>query len=777
MSTIKNISHYWNDEIKLEPWCVIEDGFHPESSRFFESIFALGNGYIGQRANFEEKYGGDSIRGNFAAGIFHNYETKLMWDKTGYPEYYSKIVNITNWIGIDIEINGRNLDLANCNTSAFKRTLNMKEGCLERSFVANLESGEKIKICFKRFLSKSRPNIGIVYCRIKPLNTSCAIRLTFYLDGNPENKNQLGDPEHIWQHVDSGAIQNEGFVFNKSENPQFYVCANMKFDLLKNGIKLNDLNYTAAAKENYAASFVDVNLSKDEEIDAVKYVSIVTSRDCEKEKIVDSCRDILFNAHSDGYDVLFNEHKKEWAKNWEINDIIIEGDMISQPAVRFNIFHLMQTYDGKDERLNIPPKGFTGEKYGGCTYWDTEAYCLQYFLDTNPQAAKKLLFYRYNQLEHARENARMIGFSKGALYPMATIEGTECHSEWEITFEEIHRNASIAYAIFNYIKYTGDKEYLYQYGLEVLVEISRFWEQRVSFSEEKSKYVILGVTGPNEYENNVNNNWYTNRMASWTLEYALKTLENFEIEEKKKYHAFFSKLDMTVEEIEKWRKITDNMYYPECKKSGIFLQQDGYMDKEQMLVEKLDPSELPLHMHWSWDRILRSCFIKQADVLQGLYFLKDCYDIETIKRNFDFYEARTVHESSLSPGIHSAIASWSGYKEKAFELFRRSCLLDLCNLNKDTDDGCHITGMAGSLLAAFHGFAGLDVKDNCIFLNPVLPVSWESMSFNIKVGNMLLKFKISHSIVEVETDSDVPAYIFADGKKHEVIRYKKISLS
>ena len=223
---------------------------------------------------------------------------------------------------------------------------------------------------------------------------------------------------------------------------------------------------------------------------------------------------------------LFENHRKEWERIWSTSDVVIEGDIAAQQGIRFNIFHLNQTYTGKDERLNIGPKGFTGEKYGGSTYWDTEAFVLPFFLKTAPvKVARNLLIYRYKHLRKSIENAAKLGFKDGAaLYPMVTMNGEECHNEWEITFEEIHRNGAIAFAIYNYVRHTGDAGYIADYGLEVLIGLSRFWSQRATFSENLGKYVILGVTGPNEYENNVNNNWYTNTIAVWTLSYTIKNL-------------------------------------------------------------------------------------------------------------------------------------------------------------------------------------------------------------------------------------------------------------
>src|SRR5690606_33686455 len=409
-------------------------------------------------------------------------------------------------------------------------------------------------------------------------------------------------------------------------------------------------------------------------------------------ELINACKEALKRATEKGFQRLLKDQEQAWKKKWEESDILIEGDDAAQQGIRFNIFQLNQTYTGEDARLNIGPKGFTGEKYGGSTYWDTEAYCVPFYLATAEQrVSRNLLIYRHRHLQKAIENAAKLGFDKGAaLYPMVTMNGEECHNEWEITFEKIHRNGAISYAIFNYIRYTGDQEYLVDYGLEVLVAIARFWSQRVNWSEERKQFVILGVTGPNEYENNVDNNWYTNTVATWCLNYAMEALEYVEQNSPDTFESLIAKISFNkLDETTHWKEIVSNMYYPEDESKGIFLQQDGYLDKEQILVKDLDKKHYPIYQNWSWDRILRSCFIKQADVLQGMYFFEDNYDLDTLRRNFDFYEARTIHESSLSPCVHSILAAKLGDEKRAYDFYLRTARLDLDDYNNDTKDGLH----------------------------------------------------------------------------------------
>jgi maltose phosphorylase len=335
------------------------------------------------------------------------------------------------------------------------------------------------------------------------------------------------------------------------------------------------------------------------------------------------------------------------------------------------------------------------------------------------------------------------------------MNGEECHNEWEITFEEIHRNGAIAFAIYNYIRYTGDQDYLAEYGLEVLIAISRFWSQRVNWSSSKNKFVMLGVTGPNEYENNINNNWYTNTIACWCMEYANEAIKYVKITSPEKYDRLAGRLNFNeIEETSFWNHISENMYFPQDDSLGIYLQQDGFLDKEIIPVKELNGEERPLNQHWSWDRILRSCYIKQADVLQGLYFLADRFDTETVRTNYNFYEPLTVHESSLSPCVHAIIASRIGKEEDAYKFYLRTSRLDLDDYNNDTEDGLHITSMAGTWMSVVEGFAGMQVKDDRLKFSPFLPANWKSYSFNITFRGVLVNVKVDTEGIHLGNHSD-----------------------
>ncbi len=741
--------------IKIDEWNIIEEGFDPHLNKISESIFSLGNGRMGQRANFEEAYSGESLQGNYVAGVYYPDKTRVGWWKNGYPEYFAKVLNAANWIGIDIKIDYETLDLANAKVSDFKRVLNMKEGYLERSFTAELKSGKKLKVKATRFCSIVDDEAGAIRYSLTPLNFSGDITITPYIDGDIKNQDANYD-EKFWDEVHKETHHGSAYVTLRTKKTGFHVCTGMKFDIEQDGKTIEFLS-APLEREKYVANKVNIEVKEKQETVIYKYAANLSSENHDKETIVHETKKVVEQVSQKGFEVMLKEQAQAWAAKWVESDIVIEGDASAQQGIRFNIFQLNQTYTGEDARLNIGPKGFTGEKYGGSTYWDTEAYCVPFYLATaDQQVTKNLLIYRYKQLDKAIENAEKLGFKNGAaLYPMVTMNGEECHNEWEITFEEIHRNGAIAFAIYNYIRYTGDEQYLNDYGLEVLVAIARFWAQRVNWSESRQQYVMLGVTGPNEYENNVNNNWYTNTIATWCMEYALEAIASVKASDPAKYAALIKKIKFDeAAESKHWKEIIDKMYYPVDEKLNIFLQQDGFMDKEQILVKDLPAEDRPINQKWSWDRILRSCFIKQADVLQGLYFLEHRYDLDTIRRNFDFYEPRTVHESSLSPCVHAILAAKLGDEARAYEFYLRTARLDLDDYNNDTEDGCHTTSMAGTWMSVVEGFGGMRVRDGQLAFNPFLPGKWKSFSFKVGFRGALLNVKVSQDGVQIINQSE-----------------------
>ncbi|WP_221641784.1 glycoside hydrolase family 65 protein [Listeria booriae] len=724
---------------EIDEWKLKSKQVEKDAKRLQESLTSLGNGYMGMRGNFEERYSGDTHQGTYIAGVWYPDKTRVGWWKNGYPDYFGKVINALNFIGIDVTIDGETLDLFVDETVDFALELDMETGILRRSFQVK-KNGKSFLVETERFLSIVKQELCLIRYHVTALDAEAEIVLTPYVDGNVTNEDANYD-EMFWLEVAQDATENKATIVTKTiENnfdiPRFTIAASME------NRTENAKEATAEAKKLYVENKYRFQVAKGETAKLEKRVAVATSRDYAEHELAGASEQFLANVAELDYEALRKEHAVAWQTRWQKADVLISGDDSAQQGIRFNIFQLFATYYGEDARLNIGPKGFTGEKYGGATYWDTEAFALPLYLSlADKEVSRNLLQYRHDQLDGAKVNAGKIGM-KGALYPMVTFTGIECHNEWEITFEEIHRNGAIAHAIYNYTNYTGDTTYLVNDGIDVLTEISRFWADRVHMSERLDKYMIHGVTGPNEYDNNVSNNWYTNYIATWTLRYTIESLQQIASAKREE-------LQITDAEIDHWQDIIDNMYFPYDEKWQIFVQHDTFLDKELRSTDTLTDADKPINQNWSWDKILRSCFIKQADVLQGIYTFGDEFDFETKQRNFEFYEPLTVHESSLSPAVHTVLAAEIGREDKAVELYNRTARLDLDNYNNDTEDGLHITSMAGSWIAIVQGFAGMRTFNGRLAFAPFLPKTWDKYAFKINYRDRLIEVTVTAKTVSI----------------------------
>ena len=738
---------------EIHPWKIVEHGLDKSNMRLSESLFSTGNGYMGMRGTFEEDYSGDSHLGSYIGGVWFPDKTRVGWWKNGYPNYFGKAINSVRLHGIRLKIDDVDIDLNTSIVNECYRELDMQTGLYIRKFTLSLKKG-KVIVESKRFFSLIEKELLCVYYSVVA-DFDANFTLIPYLDANVHNIDSNYD-EIFWDML-SEEENEDGIAIltqtkeNPFDAPRFTVSAAM--NCWVEGLERSQINLKSGYGEYVYTGFVPAG----ETISLEKFVLVFTDRDYEQKTLTTLSLRATARAKDRGYGELENAHANAWRDRWKSCDVAILGDDSAQQAIRFNLFQLLSTYSGDDARLNIGPKGFTGEKYGGATYWDTEAYCLPVYMSiSGEEVAKQLLLYRHMQLEGAYFNAKQQGL-EGGLYPMVTFTGIECHNEWEITFEEIHRNAAMAHAIFNYVTYTGDNNYYQKEGLDVLCAVARFYASRVHYSKHKNQYMIHGVTGPNEYENNVNNNWYTNRMASFCLSLFV---EQARLASEKRCE----QLNITDSELKHMSEIVNKMYYPFDEDLNIFVQHDTFLDKDLMPASALAENERPINQNWSWDKILRSCFIKQADVLQGLYFLNHLYDTETIKRNFDFYEPMTVHESSLSPCVHSILAAQLGYHDKAVEMYQRTSRLDLDNINNDTEDGLHITSMAGSWLSIAHGFAGLRTVDG-LQLSPFLPKHWQGYAFQFNYRGRIISLQVTSKLAQLELISGEPVELTLLGEK------------
>nr|MCU0341828.1 glycoside hydrolase family 65 protein [Spirosomataceae bacterium] len=351
--------------IKQDAWCVIEEGFFPEHNEITESLTSLGNGRMGQRGNFEEKFSGKTLLGNYVAGVFYPDKTRVGWWKNGYPRYFAKVLNACNWIGIDVQIEGETLDLATCSVSDYRRVLNMKEGHLERSFVATLASGKQVRVHSLRFCSITDDEAGAIRYAVTPLNFDGKITLTPSLDGDINNKDS-NYGEKFWDEIRKETAYGEAYLEMRTKDTPFKtelfnVCTGMKVAVSVNGESV-DFQSQPLKAEKYVGCRIELNAQANDEIVLYKYAVNLASLNHPVEALVANAKAYIERVSTKGFEQMKAEQAQAWADRWAMNDIVIDGDVAAQQGIRFCIFQMEQTYTGEDARLNIGPKGFTGEK-------------------------------------------------------------------------------------------------------------------------------------------------------------------------------------------------------------------------------------------------------------------------------------------------------------------------------------------------------------------------------------------------------------------------------
>lgn len=712
----------------VDPWKITETGFNPERGRVSESIFSLGNEYMGTRGYFDEVYSGDSLKGSYFNGVWEEKPITYFEHFKGLSERCCFMINANNWIYTRIFANGEELDLAKCKVEDFYRELDMKHGIVTRTFKWN-----GIKFTFERFISMTERAIAAQKIVLESDGFAGEIKIVAGSDFTPfheeENRN-------FWHEV----YKADGCIAACTESSGQRVYsefkANMKPDRFFTEEKKSCAEYSfkLTAGETKTFERLSVNITeKDKNVPDNEFIKNSAAR-AEK----------LFARSYDDYKA---DHEKFWENVWSKLDIVIDGDEENQQGVRFCIFNLHQTYHGEDGSLNIGAKGLTGEKYSGWTFWDTETYCLPFYMFNNPQAAKNLIMYRYNTLKQAMDRA-IEQDTKGACFPMVTIDGTESCGVWQHGNLEIHVTAAVAYAVWHYVTNLKDKEFLYKYGVELLVQVSRYFASRGGFSPKNGDFGLYGVMGPDEFHMMVNNNTYTNYMVKKMFLYTIDVINEMKAECPEKIPA------LEDGELADWQYKADKMRITYDDETKLFEQHDGYFDLPHIDVNSISPDRVPIYKYWAYDSIFRVNMLKQPDVVLMLFFFSKDFTLEQKEANYDFYEARCFHESSLSPSIHSIIAAEIGKADQAYEYAKYASRLDLDDYNRNTHQGLHVTSAAAAWMNIVYGFGGMRSDDDMLFFKPTLPKEWKGYQFKILYRGKILTVDIRNGRAKFTLDGD-----------------------
>ena len=643
------------------------------------------------------------------------------------------------------ELDGEKLDLAHSKISNFKRVLDFKTGILTRSFVWELENGKKTEVVFERLLSMTDVKSAVQRILITTLNYSGKIKVTSGLDFSVvhymQKKNMWNCSGNDFSQDKYIQLSIEGTTVNTKKKVFSLARIDADFDSVKD-----------ICEDKFIAAQMEINLESGKQSVITKYVTNVTLRDCDtKEEYNSAVRTALNTEYS--YEEIKSEQEKWWNTVWEKSDIEINGDVENQQGIRFCIFQLFQTYHGAVYGANIGAKGLTGEAYNGNAFWDTETYCLPFFAFNNREAAKNLLLFRYATLDEAKKRAAALDCD-GAFYPIATISGKECCDLWQHASLQLQASTGVAYGIWFYEKLYNDKEFVNEYGLEMLIEISRMLATRGDYNADKSAYGYYCVMGPDEFQMMVHNNCYTNYMGKFTLEYTLAKIDEIKAENASAFEKIQSKLAVKDSEIEAWKDIADKMYIPYHPDTKLYEQHEGFFTLPHVDVDAIPVEDFPLYSHWSYDRIYRNDMIKQPDVLMFMLLFNSRFSMDELKANYEFYEPKCIHESSLSPSVHSILAAQLGKHSEAYDFFGFATRMDLDNYNRNTSEGIHTTSIAAAWMNIVYGFGGLRTDGDMLEFSPSIPKDWDDYSFKLSIDNKVLTVRITKSDAEFKLDCE-----------------------
>lgn len=714
--------------LKVDPWAIIEEGFDPERNRTSESIFSLGNEYMGVRGYAEEGYSGDSLPGSYLNGL--NEQMDVGNHYKGIIRSLRYMVNAVDWLYTRISVEGSQLDLAHSKVTNYSRRLDFLTGTYRREFIWHLPDGKQLKISFTRLVSMTMSHLGLQQITFEPLNFTGSVDICTGLDFNMIHDER---GQSMWKQLRSG---DEGAV--TAILGSTLTTGNKLFS----GFTLQSsqpLNTELVERDRFIGREFSLELSQGEQASFTKL--IVNAADNKASRAADSlwAEGMELAAGVSGLEEqqVFADQASYWSGIWATSDITIEGDPENQQGIRFCIFQLYQTYHGDHPGYNIGAKGLTGEAYRGLAFWDTESYCLPFYMFNNPKAARSLLEFRYKTLPEAMQRGKDVD-CKGAFYPIATIDGTESCDLWQHSNLQLHVGTAVSYGIWHYVKNTGDREFLYSKGAEMLIQICRFYATRGQWGQRSGEYGYFGVMGPDEFQLMVNNNCYINLMAKKLFEFTLETIAEMKVKTPEAYAAVVVKTELREEELADWDNKREHMKIPLDTESGVYEEHDGFFDMPHIDIHSIPVTEFPLYSNWSYDRLYRYDMIKQPDVLMFMFLYNGQFSREAKLANYEYYESRCIHESSLSPSIHSILASEIGKHEEAYNFFEFATRLDLDNYNRNTREGLHTTSIAAAWMNIVYGFGGMRSDGARLSFQPTLPQRWSSYSFQVRYEGVLL---------------------------------------
>lgn len=725
-----------------------------------ETVFHNANGYIGIRSNFEEGYpeGYDTIRGSYINGFYDFAEMKQAERLCGLVEEKQTMLNVVDTQGICLYVGGERFSMFEGEVLASRRYLDMQKGYTVREVTWRSPNGYTVKVRAKRMTSFELLTLFTDEYTVESVDYDGVIQLKSLHKGNVSNYFNPDDPRvagESFEHLIPAEQEIEketSYLLTDTSCSHLRMCTAVSHTISKAVEK-------ETQTEGHSVSVTyRTRLTLGEKLKLVKYTVFADSIRVKNPK--EAAKNDMEQALGKPIEYWYGRQEQYLKHFWGQSALEINGDDDLSLAVRYNLYQLIQSV-GKDEYSNIAAKGLSGEGYEGHYFWDTEMYMQPFFTLTNPEISRSLIAYRYNTMEAARENAKILGHKKGVLYPWRTIMGKECSGYYPSGTAQYHINGDIAYSIVSYYLATGDLDFVAEKGAEIVLETARLWMEVGNFREDR--FVINVVTGPDEYTCMVNNNYFTNVCAQYNLHWAVRFTEL--LKEAGKFDTLSEKIHLEPEELEGFARAEKSMYLPYDGKLGINPQDDSFLSRPVWDIAATPKNKFPLLLHYHPLMLYRYQVCKQADTVLAHFIFEDAQSIETIRRSFEYYEKVTTHDSSLSTCIFSIIASKLGMGKKAYDYFGDSAKLDLFNTHNNTKDGIHTANMGGNYLAIVYGFGGLRLKENGFYLAPSLPEQWSGYHFKIN-------YRGSHISVDVKKDEVLLRLL--NGTKKKIYIYNRL---
>lgn len=721
---------------RIKPYEIDENAFveneiDTEDVGHLESVFALGNGYLGLRGTYDER--DDAIgetSGMYINSIFETEPIVHPWYCKGFAENEEYTVNLCDWRIIEVFIDGEKACFSNGLTN-HRRRLDFERGEIVRTFEYTSRSGKTVEAESVRIVNLERPHSAEIRFSVTAANFDGEVEIRSAVVKNTPINGKMATVT-----VSESAHGGDFVLETRTKRTEMDIAA-----AISHKVTAPDFREDMRNSENEYVYAVKFNMKRGDKAVVEKYASFYSAAD-NAEDIKNLAADETRRNVSDGFDKLRDEQTAVWASHWQNGDVIIEGNRADQQAVRLSLFHLRSQLPTVNN-ASIGATGLTGANYSGKVFWDTEMYLMPYYLFTNPETCKGLILYRTKLLDKARKRAGEIG-NEGALYSWCSIDGEETSVVFEASTAEYHINADIAYAVWRYEKSTGDSGFVYDNCAEMLFETAKFYAHRGSFVEaHDGRFCINSVCGPDEYACGVNNNCYTNFMVQQHLRYALKIYADMSAKAKEKLDEIKAKMHLNDDELALWKEAADKMYYRVNERYGIYEQDDRFVYNDAVDMDKIPKNFDIRHLYHPLD-LWRIQVLKQADVVLLQFIQGDRFTLDEKKRNYDYYEPKTNHGSSLSAAIHSIMANEIGYTDDAYEYFRSAAYMDIGDFKKNTDGGIHIACHGGVWMTVVNGFLGMRLYDGGLRFNPNIPKKWDGCRVKFVYGGAVIDICARH---------------------------------